>query len=48
MHSNKCLPVVFITIALLSIGIVLVLNMKPPLPPAQPSKVSNPSAKGIN
>ena len=30
MHSNKCLPVVFITIALLAIGILLVLNMKQP------------------
>ena len=40
MHSNKCLPVVFITIALLSIGIVLVLNMKPP--PPQPSDGTSP------
>ena len=46
MHSNKCLPVVFITIALLAIGILLVLNMKQPSsgsssgsstkPPSQP------------
>jgi hypothetical protein len=43
MHSNKCLPVIFITIALLAIGILLVLNIKPP-PPSSPS--SKPSSGG--